>query len=181
MDLKAMPRLNAYIALAILFSLSYPLVIDTRGQRTATAALVASQNTDMHTLKDAGLQFELPKGWKAETQENGNVFLSFEEGAGSVTFVMEDDYAGVVEGMKSVLKQKLTELKFDGEPKQDTHNGLVHISESGTGLMEKVKINWSIDVLKASKNVTMLTFGIEEVLQRHIDEYKKFVGSIKKT
>ena len=181
MDLKATPRLNAYIALAILFSLSYPLVIDTRGQRTATATLVASQNTDMHTLKDAGLQFELPKGWKAETQENGNVFLSFEEGAGSVTFVMEDDYAGVVEGMKSVLKQKLTGLKFDGEPKQDTHNGLVHISESGTGLMEKVKINSSIDVLKASKNVTMLTFGIEEVLQRHIDEYKKFVGSIKKT
>ena len=142
--------------------------------------MAAAQTPDIHTIKDAGLQFELPKGWKAETQENGNIFVSFEEGAGSVTFVVEDDYVGVVSGMKSGLKERLGELKFDGEPKQNTHNGLGHISETGTGLMEKIKITWSIDVLKATKNVTMLTFGVEDVLQKHIDEYEKFVGSIKK-
>jgi len=46
--------------------------------------------------------------------------------------------------------------------------------------MKTVKITWSIDVLKAGKNVTMLTFGIEDVLKRHTDEYEKFVRSLKK-
>lgn len=177
--------MNIYKAnnsLAVIFTLALVLGNCLAAQSPASppAPATAPQTPDIHTIKSAGLQFELPKGWKAETQENGNVFLTVEDGAGTVTFVVEDDYAEIVTGMKSGLKERLTDLKFEGEPKQDTHNDMVHISETGTGLMEKVKITWSIDVLKATKNVTMLTFGVESVLQSHIDEYEKFVKSLKK-
>jgi len=135
-------------------------------------------------VTSAGLQYELPKGWKAENQADGNVFITFEDGACSVTFVFGDNYAEVVEGMKIGLKDQLTDVKSDGASKEDTHNGMKHISESGTGMLkgvQGVKINWSIDVLKANKHVTLLTFGVEELLKNHAVEFQKFVGSLKKT
>ena len=82
--------------------------------------------------------------------------------------------------MKSGLKEKLTEMKTEGEPKEDTHNGMTHIEENGSGLLKGVKVTWSIDVLKATKNVTILTFGIDSILDAHGPEYAKFVSSIKK-
>jgi hypothetical protein len=170
----------AIITIALTLSLSSSMMARPRASSIQQTAAKAEQ-PDIHTLDSIGLQFELPKGWKAETQENGNVFLTFEEGAGNVTFVFDENYTEVVEGMKSGLKDKLKDLKFDGAAKENTHNGMKHISESGSGMMEGVKINWSIDVLKATKHVTLLTFGLEEVLQKHMDEYVKFVSSLKRS
>jgi len=166
---------SAIIAFAILLTISTAY---SASARTPTAA--ASQDSSVHTIKEAGLQFEVPKGWKVEEQENGNVVVSFEDGAASATFVIEDNYQDVVKGMKSGLKEKLTEMKSDGEPKQTTHNGMTHIEEAGSGLLNGVKVTWSIDVLKATKNVTILTFGIDAILDSHGAEYGKFVNSIKK-
>jgi len=172
----------AIVTIALILSLSYSLMACPRAASSQqTAAKATADQPDIHTIESIGLQFELPKGWKAENQENGNVFLTFEEGAGNVTFVFDENYTEVVEGMKSGLKDKLKDLKVDSPSKESTHNGMKHISESGSGLMEGVKITWSIDVLKATKHVTLLTFGIEEVLQKHIAEYEKFVSSLKKT
>ena len=171
--------LPIFLCLALALSIPYSLTAVPRVSTQTHGG--AAQQPDIRAISSAGLQYELPKGWKAENQENGNVFLTFENGAGNVTFVFDDDYPGVVGGMKSGLKEQLTEVKFDGAAKEDTHNGMKHISESGTGMMKGVKMIWSIDVLKATKPVTMLTFGVEEVMQKHIDEYEKFISSLKKS
>lgn len=171
----------ATIAIALLLSTSYTFNAHPRVVSDAAIVVVAqSQQPDIQTIKAAGLQYELPKGWKAETQETGNVFLSLEGGAVNITFVIEDDYASVMAGMKSSLKERLADFKSDAAAKEDTHNGMNHFSESGTGVLDKVKVTWSIDALKAAKNVTILTFGVEAVLQKHIDEYEQFVRSLKK-
>jgi hypothetical protein len=139
-----------------------------------------SQDNNLYTIKDAGLQFEVPKGWKAEVDKDNNVVLSVEDGAVSVTFVVEEEYKDVVAGMKQGLKERLTEMKSDGDPQQDTHNGMSHTAEGGTGLLKNSPIRWRVDVLKAGKPVTILTFGIAKVLDAHIDDYAKLVTSIKK-
>ena len=136
------------------------------------------QDSNIYTIKDAGLQFEIPKGWKTEVDKN--VVLSIEDGAATITFVVEDEYKLVILGMKEKLKEELTEMKSTSEPKEDTHNGMTHISESGTGMIKGVPINWSIDVIKAGKPVTVLTFGIQSILESHGEEYHKFVASLKK-
>jgi hypothetical protein len=136
------------------------------------------QDNNIYTIKDAGLQFEIPKGWKTEVDKN--VVLSIEEGAATITFVVEDEYKLVIAGMKDKLKEELTEMKSTSEPKEDTHNGMTHIGESGTGMIKGVPINWSIDVIKAGKPVTVLTFGIQSILESHGEEYHKFVTSLKK-
>ena len=136
---------------------------------------------DVRAITSVGLQYELPEGWTAENQENGSVFLTFENGLCNVTFVFDENYPGVVDGMKSGLKEQLTDVKSDGAAKEDTHNGMKHISERGSGMMKAVKVIWSIDVLESTKHVTILTFGVEEILQKHSDEYAKFISSLKKS
>ena len=180
-----MIKVNRSICAAIAFAFCLTILIaDSVAAYSrippAPSAATTAQDPDIHTIKDAGLQFDLPHGWKAETQANGQIFVSFEDGAASVTFLVEDKYEDAVTGMKSGLKEQLTELKSDGEPKTDTHNGMTHISESGSGLLKEAKVTWSIDVLKATKNVTILTFGIDSIMEAHAAEYTKFVKSIKK-
>ena len=170
-------RLGTVFVVGIVLALA---VVATGAARTSPIVAPLLQDAEVYAIKEAGLQFSIPKGWKVEKQDNGNVVLSFEDGKASVTFVIEDNYADVVTGMKSGLKEKLTDLKADGDAKQDTHNGMTHIEETGSGTMEGVKITWSIDVLKATKNVTILTFGVDKVITAHVDDYVKFVDSIKK-
>jgi len=140
------------------------------------------QDSNIYTIKEAGIQFEIPKGWKAEVdKDSNNVILSVEGGAVTITFVVEEKYADVVAGMKDGLKEKLTDMKSDGESKQDTIGGMVHIAEAGAGMLKDHPVIWSIDVLKATKNVTILTFGIQKTMEAHGDEYGKWVTSIKKS
>jgi hypothetical protein len=164
---------------AVLVVLSIVCSVATIKARTSPTCS-SFQDGDVYSIKEAGVQFTIPKTWKVEKKDNGNVMVLFEDGAGSITFVIEDNYTEVVSGMKAALKDKLTDLKLEGDSKQDTHNGMTHISERGTGMMEGVKIILSIDVLKATKNLTILTFAIDRVLQAHMTEYDKFVDSIKK-
>jgi hypothetical protein len=149
--------------------------------RSPLPIVANTQDSNVYTIKEAGLQFEVPKGWKAEVdKDSNNVILTVADGALTVTFVVEDKYADVVTGMKAGLKEKLTEVKSEGEQKEDKHNGMVHLAESGSGMLKDTPIGWSIDVLKATKNVTILTFGVQKVMEAHGEEYGKFVLSIKK-
>ena len=170
--------LAIFIRLALALSILYSLAASPRvSAQTGGAA----QQPDVRAITSVGLQYELPKGWKADNQEDDGVFLTFCDGACNVTFVFDDNYSGVVDGMKRVFKERLTDLKFDGAAKENTHNGMRHINESGTGMMKGTKMTWRIDVLKATRHVTMLTFGVDEELQKHVDEYAKFISSLKKS
>jgi hypothetical protein len=152
------------------------------GDSTASrSAPPASQDTTIYSIKEAGIQFDVPKGWKTEVDKStNNVVLRIEDGAMTITFVVEDKFAAVASGMKDGLKEQLTDMKSDGDPKEDTHNGMVHLEETGAGMLKDQPIFWSIDVLKANKNVTILTFGIKKIVEAHSDEYGKWVASIKK-
>src|SRR5215203_1460554 len=114
--------LPIFILLALSLSIPYSLAAGPLISRQTHAA----QQPDVRATS-AGLQYELPKGWKAENQPDGNVFITFEDGACSITLMFHDDYAAIVEGMKSGLKDQLTDIKFDGASKEDTHNGMKHI------------------------------------------------------
>ena len=151
-----------------------------RTSRSIPVKSAPDQVSTIYTIKEAGLQFEVPKGWKVEKQDNGNVVLSVEDGAVTVTFLVEEKYEDVLTGMKSGLKEKVADLKSDGEAKQDTHNGMVHIGETGTGSIKDAPVIWSIDVLKANRPVIILTFGIKKVMEAHDDDYAKVVNSLKK-
>ena len=63
--------------------------------RSALPIVPDLQDSNVYTIKEAGLQFEVPKGWKAEVdKDSNNVVLSVEDGAVTITFVVEDKYRG---------------------------------------------------------------------------------------
>ena len=130
---NASKSLCVTIALALFLTISMAYSAYARTSASTAAKAAALQEDGIYTIKEAGLQFEVPKGWKVEKQDNGNLVLSVEDGAVTVTFVVEDKYEEVLAGMKSGLKEKVRDLKSDGEPKEDTHNSMVHIAETGTG------------------------------------------------
>ncbi len=78
------------------------------------------------------------------------------------------------------LGKTIKNIKTTGKPTQDTHNGMAHYGETGTGEVEGTTIVWSVDVLAAKKPLIILTFGAPGLIEKHIDEYGKLVTSIKK-
>ena len=142
--------------------------------------MVATLDDEVYTLKEAGLQFVIPSGWKQSIDADKNVVLSFGDGSATVTMMTEDEYAAVMAGMKKGLHDNLTEFKTEGEPSKDKFAGMDHISETGTGKAKTIPIRWRIDVLQATKNVVILTYGPTKEIDAHSEDYGKFVSSIKR-
>ena len=55
-----------------------------------------------------------------------------------------------------------------------------HFSAGGTGEVNGVTIEWSVDVLAAKKIVLILTFAAPGIADQHAAEALKFITSIKK-
>ena len=136
--------------------------------------------SDVRKIDDAGIQFEVPKGWTAETDKNKRIVLSIEGGIVNITFAVEAKYEELIAGMKSGLIENSSDFATDGEPIEDDHNGMKHIRESGYVIRKERRVMWRIDVYEARKNVTVLTYGSPEVFQKHIDEYERFLSSIRR-
>jgi hypothetical protein len=53
-------------------------------------------------------------------------------------------------------------------------------SKGGTGEVDGVTIEWSVDVLATKKTVIILTFAAPGIAEKHADYSAQFVNSIKK-
>lgn len=143
------------------------------------AAQTASGQLVSHP--EAGLQFEVPAGWK--TDEEGEQYrLLSADGDISVTFwvPVEGDFENAAKAIGEEIGTQLTDLKYDAEPRQDKHNGMDHISVTGSGKSEGRNVNFSADLLQAKKPVIILTFSSPDNFRRHEAEYSKFVSSIRR-
>ena len=149
--------------------------------KTAAASAAAAQTGKTYTHEAGGISFELPEGWKAEP-DGDQLTVSPEGGGAAVVFWVteEADFDAATKALGEELGKQLKNLKFDGDPKEDTHNGMEHASVSGSGQIEGKDILWRADLLQAKKPVIVLTFGVADQLHKHADDYSKLVKSIKK-
>ena len=123
----------------------------------------------------------MPAGWK--TDEEGEQYrLLSADGDISVTFwvPVEGDFQNAAKAIGEEIGKQLTDLKYDAEPRQDKHNGMDHVSVTGSGKAEGRNVTFSADLLQAKKPVIILTFTSPENFRRHEAEYSKFVSSIKR-
>ena len=151
--------------------------------KTADASQKAApaQEGKTYTHEAGGITFDLPDGWKAEP-DGDQLTVSPEGGGIAVVFWVteENDFDAATKALGTELGKQIKNLKFDGEPKDDTHNGMEHASVSGTGQIEGKDILFSADLLQAKKPVIVLTFGVAGNIEKHAAEYSKLVKSIKK-
>ncbi|MET0624154.1 MAG: hypothetical protein ABW250_14310 [Pyrinomonadaceae bacterium] len=149
----------------------------TRG----TAAAYSPQNAKTFTHEGAGVTFEVPAGWEAEP-DGEQVTVSPAEGGVSLVFWVpeEEDFDAASKALGEELAKQIQDLKFDGEPKADKHNGMDHAAVSGSGKVGGKEILFSADILEAKKTLIVLTMGSPEGLQKHQAGYVSLVKSIKK-
>ncbi len=141
----------------------------------------AAQDGKTFTHEAGGITFDLPDGWEAETE--GNQLVAAPAGGGiSISFWVteEDDFEDATKELGEELGKHIQNLKFDGEPKEGTHNGMPHVAVSGTGQVQGKDVLFSADLVAAKKPVIILTVASADNLQKHQADYIQLVKSIKK-
>lgn len=140
-----------------------------------------AQANDTFTHKDAGVTFTLPKGWTAKPDGDTITASSSDDSVQVVLWVPDEDtFDAAVTALDKELNKTIKNMKTTGKGKSDTHNGMAHYEESGTGEVSGTTIMWSVDVLAAKKPLIILTFAAPNILDKHVNEYLQLVGSIKR-
>lgn len=153
---------------------------EAAGARAASAAY-STQDAKTFTHEGAGVTFVLPAGWEAEP-DGEQLTVSPAEGGVSLVFWVpeEEDFDAASKALGEELAKQIQDLKFDGEPKADKHNGMDHSAVSGSGKVGGKAILFSADILEAKKTLIVLTMGSPEGLEKHQAAYVSLVKSIKK-
>jgi predicted Zn-dependent protease len=170
---------NLLLGTALVLALAAAAIPAARNVHAAPAAAQAEGKT--YTHEGAGVTFDLPAGWKAEPDGDQLTVSPEDESIALVFWVTEeDDFDAAAKALGEELAKQVKNLKLDGEPKADKHNGMDHAAVTGSGQVEGKDIVFSADILEAKKPLIVLTFGSMENLQKHAAEYSKLVKSIKK-
>ena len=144
------------------------------------SSLVSQQNR-IFTHKAAGIQFELPKGWKATPDGEVITVSTADESLQMVFWVPdEDSFDAAVKSLDKELGKTIKNIKTTDKGTSDTHNGMPHFSTGGTGKVDGTTIEWSVDVLAAKKVVVILTFAAPGIAEKNAADALQFITSIKK-
>jgi hypothetical protein len=156
------------------------LVVSTSAE-VPSVTPIAVQNGQTFTHPDAGVQFELPKGWKAKPDGEVITASSADEGLQVVFWVPDEaTFDAAVKELDKELSKTIKNMKTEGKPTQDTHNGMPHYEEAGTGVVNGATIAWSVDVLGAKKPLIILTFAAPNLYEKNAEAYGRLIMSIKK-
>ena len=146
-----------------------------------TSTVSPTQDNRHFSHKEAGVEFELPKGWKAKPDGEVITVSTADDSLQMVFWVpAEDTFDAAVKDLDKELEQTIKNIKTTDKGTSDTHDGMAHFSTGGTGEVNGVTIEWSVDVLAAKKVVIILTFAAPGIAEKHADEAVQFISSIKK-
>src|SRR6266446_7658250 len=150
-------------------------------KRVGSPTISPTQENRIFSHKEAGVQFELPKGWKSKPDGEVITVSTADDSLQLVFWVpAEDTFDAAVKDLDKELGKTIKNVKTNDKGTTDTHNGMPHFSTGGTGEVEGTTIEWSVDVLKAKKVVIILTFAAPGIAEKHASEAAQFISSIKK-
>ena len=171
--------------LTIIFCLvlvSSVLVIGVSANSIAVSRSYVTQDDRTFTHKEAGVEFTLPKGWKAKPDGEVITVSPADDSLQMVFWVPDEDtFDAAVKGLDNELGKTVKNVKITDKGTADKHNGMSHFSEGGTGVVNGATIEWSVDVLAAKKVVIILTFAAPGIAEKHAEEAAQFITSIKRT
>src|SRR6267142_4375893 len=168
------------MSLGLALAMSMPFGAVSAKSNTASN-VPSTQQGQTFSHKAAGVQFELPKGWKAKPDGEVVTVSTPDDSLQMVFWVPEEDtLEAAVKDLGNELGKTIKNIKTTGKEARDTHNGMPHYSASGTGEVEGTTIEWSVDVLAAKKVVIILSFAAPGAWEKHSNSAAKFIDSIKK-
>ena len=139
------------------------------------------QENRVFSHKEAGVQFELPKGWKAKPDGEVITVSTADDSLQMVFWVPDEDtFDAAVKDLDKELDKTIKNVKMTDKGTTDTHNGMPHFSAGGTGEVDGTTIEWSVDILSAKKVVIVLTFAAPGIAEKHAAAAAQFISSIRK-
>ena len=173
-----MKKLIIILCLALISSVS---VIGASARSIAASTAISVQDDRSFTHKEAGIEFTLPKGWKAKPEGEVITVSTADDSLQMVFWVPDEDtFDAAVKELDKEIGKTIKNVKTVGTPTKDTHNGMPHYGESGTGEVDGTPIAWSVDVLSAKKPVIILSFAAPNLYEKNSAAYEKLINSIKK-
>lgn len=154
----------------------------TGGARASSSPpSAAAQTAKTFRHEEGGVQFDLPEGWKAEP-DGEMISVSSPDDAFNMFFLVTegDTLKEAAEALDEELGKIVKDAKLTGEPKEDEHNDMPHFSQSGTGEIEGVKVDLSVDILLAKKPVLILTTAATGQYEKHAEAAARLINSIKR-
>jgi predicted Zn-dependent protease len=157
------------------------LLAPVSAMRSGASTVSSTQEDRIFSHKEAGVQFELPKGWKAKPDGEVITVSTADDSLQMVFWVPDEDtFDAAVKYLDKELDKTIKNIKTTDKGTSDTHNGMPHFSTGGTGEVDGTRIEWSVDVLSAKKVVIILTFAAPGIAEKHAAEAAQFIASIKK-
>ncbi len=157
------------------------LLAPVSAMRAGTSNVSTIQEDRIYNHKEAGVQFELPKGWKAKPDGEVITVSTADDSLQMVFWVPDENtFDAAVKDLDKEISKTIKNVKITDKGTSDTHNGMPHFSTGGTGDIDGTTIEWSVDVLAAKKVVIILSFAAPGIAEKHADEAAQFINSIKK-
>ncbi len=113
--------------------------------RTNTTMAAAVQG-EIFTIADAGIQFQLPRGWKTKRDGDVTYVSTGDESVQMVFFVPDEDtFDLTLRELDKELGKTIKKIKTTDRGTSDTHNGMRHFSTGGTGEFDGSAVEWGVD------------------------------------
>jgi predicted Zn-dependent protease len=133
------------------------------------------------THQEGGIQFIAPATWKAKNEGEALTVSTPDDTLSVVFWVPQgDDFNKATADLQGQLEKVIKNIKVTSPGQETTHNGMRAYTGSGTGEVEGEQIVWEVDILQAKKPVFVVSFASPTQFNKHEDEYKQLLGSIKK-
>ena len=131
---------------------------------------------------NAGIRLQAPKGWKTRLDGEQLVITAPDNSMTMVFWVPEGSFQSAIKDLDRQLSRKIKRMKTTTNGSESSTNGMPIYTVAGTGEVDGNDIEWSVDIIKAPKKPTIvLTIAQPGAWDRHADDIKEFVASIKPT
>jgi len=171
-----MKKLTLILTLALL-----SLALVAVGSFGINKAKAAAPQGQVIAMADAGIQFQLPRGWKSKRDADG-VYLSTADETLQVVFFVPDSetYDMTLRALDKELGRTIKKVKTTEKDTSDTLNGMRHFSTGGTGEVDGSGIEWGVDIFDAKKPVIALFFADPGAFDDYAKGVDQFLDSVKR-
>jgi len=151
---------------------------------TAAANTAAAPATDGTVIKidEAGLMMTVPKGFKFSKDGEDTVVKTEDEGVDIRFTVPKDgDYAKIIADAAKEIDDYLDDVKIEDKGSKIDVNGMEGTTLSGTAKNEGEDVIWDLTVINAPKKPVLANiYAAKSSIEKHKDDIKKFLASVKK-
>jgi predicted Zn-dependent protease len=130
----------------------------------------------------AGIRLKAPDGWTTKLNGEQLTMSPPDDSIKIITWVPEGNFQEAIKDLESKLSQRIQHMKTNKDGTENSINGMPTYTVAGTGQIDQEDIEWSVDIIKAPKRpVIVLSFAKSGAWEKHQDDIKQLVSSIKPT